>query len=208
MMRKHISLLVSALVMTMAVSAQAGEVSVLGGLDMTGITSNPVPEGMTLSNATKFTFGADYNHAFASNWSLEVGLFYQNKGAKSTSAGIESTVIAKSITTPVMVRYSVLPQYLSLGVGAFTSFGVGSVNIVETPGKTYDETYEKVGSAKFDYGVVGGLRASYPVFQGLDVIGDVRYYLGLKNLNTDPTDPNTTEKSKDIAVLVGVRYAL
>jgi len=47
MMRKHISLLVSALVMTMAVSAQAGEVSVLGGLDMTGLNYNTVPAGMT-----------------------------------------------------------------------------------------------------------------------------------------------------------------
>jgi len=208
MMRKHISLLVSALVMTMAVSAQAGEVSVLGGLDMTGYSYNPVPAGTTFSNATKFTFGADYNHAFASNYSLEFGLFYQNKGTRVSATGFESTTIAKSITTPVMVRYSVLPQYLSLGVGAFTSFGVGSVNTVETPGMTYIETYEKVGLAKFDYGVVGGIRASYSVFQGLDVIGDVRYYLGLKNLNTDPTTPNTTAKSKDIAVLVGVRYAL
>ena len=207
MMRKHISLLVSALVMTMAVSAQAGEVSVLGGLDMTGVTFSSVPAGTTLSNATKITFGADYNHAFATNWSLEVGLFYQNKGTKLTVAGVEGTTIAKSITTPVMVRYSVLPQYLSLGVGAFTSFGVGSVN-VEAGGNTTSSTYEQIGWAKFDYGVVGGLRASYPVSQGLDVIGDVRYYLGLKNLNTDPTTPDTTAKSKDIAVLVGVRYAL
>ena len=209
MMKKNLSLVLSALVMTFALQSQAGEVAVLGGLDMANMSTNQtLPAGVTKSSISKFTFGLDYNHTFAPSWSVEVGGFYQNKGLKLTQSNVDSVTVGHAFTVPVMVRYAVLPQYLSLGVGAFTSFAIGDLSTTRGTQAATTQTYDAAKMSKLDFGLVGGLRASYPVAAGIDVVGDVRYYLGMKNLNTDTNSATVSQKSTDLAILVGARFAL
>ena len=211
MMKKNILLVLSALVLAFAAQANAGEVSVLGGLDMAKTSVSPEPTGSTSGGISKFTFGADYNHGFAPDWSLEVGLFYQNKGGKLTTGTTVLEGVGHSITVPVMARYSVIPQYLSVGAGIYGSYGMGDITETTTVGTaastSESKSYDAAGFGKLDYGVVGGVRGSYPVAQGIEVIGDVRYYYGLKNVYSG-TSTTTTIKNSDLALLVGARFAM
>ena len=191
------------------VQADAGEFSVLGGLDLAKSTFSPELVGVVYSGVSKFTLGVDYDYSFTRKWGVEVGLFYQSRGGKQTLGTRVGELGYHSLTVPIMVRYTLIPHYLSVGAGIYGSYGLGRVTLTEMEGSTVVDTqsaaYDVARVSRSDFGLVWGVRGSYRVTQRIEVIGDIRYYYGLKNLRLSSSE---TLKSTDLAVLVGARLAL
>ena len=197
--------------------AFAHEVTILGGVNFSGLNTNESTLSQYLGSLKRFNFGLDYNIGFAPLVVFEVGAFYQVRGfSVSASSGVgagEASISAKSITVPVLVRFSVVPKFLSLGAGLYGSYALddlyvdGRLNIpgiVNLSGGT-SISHQSLGLTRFDYGLVTSMKGTIPVAPGIDLVGDLRYQLGLKDQNDSIT---ISSKLRDFIVLLGARFAI
>jgi hypothetical protein len=144
---------------------------------------------------------------------LEIDVMYLPKGVRYQGAGFGYTSFdykerITEISVPVLLKFNLPVQ----GVNPFL-LGGGEIGYVVQAKDDY--TYTSGGTTtsgstdlkdsvnKIDYGLVLGGGVGIPL-GGLNFVGELRYHLGLANLNKDSTTDKVT--SSMFLILVGLKF--
>ena len=124
----------------------------------------------------------------------EVGLLYYQR---EVGYGTLGTQTSNWLELPVLERIRFLG--FSIGAGLYMARGIGSLKS-QSGGGTTSYSYADANIRDFDFGWVGALSYTLPVF---GLFADLRYNGGLRNLSNIIND---TYKFSDVQLLVGVRF--
>ena len=116
---------------------------------------------------------------------LETGLFYNEKGGKTTYEGKKMTYDLNYLELPIVVKYAVDLDYgftLQPFVGGYLACGVGG-KIRNYGDRIAESSFSKKYFQRFDGGLRFGCGVSYDMFYA-----DLSYDLGLSNICHDEFD--------------------
>ncbi len=206
-----------------AAPAQAGfDLGALVGLNFGNNTVSNAPAGSVLSTSRSskaaFAFGVTGNYSLAPELSIELDVIHADtKSTYNAGSNIEATMTSKAWEIPIMARYWFVPM-ASIGVGPYFAFATGNINTSYSDGSA-DTTLEyndpNFPTSKTDIGAIASVNIVYPIGNNLNVVGDARYLLGLKNLSgmTDAQKAafgatDLSIKHRAFEILAGLSYAL
>jgi hypothetical protein len=179
------------------------DVSLVGTFQLTSLSSNYGPNndssgGFTNGGLTSAsTFGAGFlvSDKIMPTLSIEAGLLWQprsyNQTLTSSTGNLSFGDTYNYVQIPVVVRYHFL-NWLSAGLGLYYARIVGDIRFTETstvpnltfPSGTQTSSYGPYGISLSDYGVIGAVGVKIPLGDSpLSIDGDMRYELGLNNIN-------------------------
>ena len=189
--------------------AYAAGVSVLGGVSMTNTSTTNVSSRDPILRGT---LGLDLDFGFAPLLALETGVFYQVRGFSTPRAQLSGSAIASSyesaeyLTLPVLVRFSMVPGVLKVGLGPYFSYAIGDFysSSTSTAGNQTSRlrSFSDLNRNKFDLGVLASVRGSLSVAPLFDLLADLRFQYSFLNLTINP---NLIQKYYDFIFLAGVR---
>lgn len=182
---------------------------------------------------TGILFGLGANYAFTEAFSLQAELLFNSKGYKAEETSGGSTVKANFslnyLEIPILARYAFGNENFKtyVNAGPYVAFGlggkakaegsIGGISLTtETKIKFGKEPDNYTGSDLyvdngFDFGVQAGAGILYKVGPG-SLNLDLRYGLGLSNLNDESTGNNVKikadGKNNQFAVSVGYQFPL
>ncbi|MHB8055108.1 MAG: SH3 domain-containing protein [Candidatus Aminicenantales bacterium] len=149
---------------------------------------------------------------------LEIDLMYMPKGVQykgtETSGGVDYTFDIKMRITEIS---GVALLKFNLPVQGINPFLVGGGEIGYVVQAKYDYTYSgggesdsgstdiKKDTASIDYGLVLGGGVGFNL-GGMNLSAEVRYHLGLANLDKNPTTSSDTVKSSMFLLMAGIRF--
>lgn len=174
-------ILVLALCLIGAQSAQAG-FGLLAGVSFHDVSTDNTAPTPHVEGSSKLGFIGGF--AFSSNTpllNLEVDALYDNRTQNILGSGVSSP----AIHVPVLIRFSLIPSVLDLGVGPYGSFNVGSNDL------GYDSP---------DFGAAGSVRVTIPT-PGVHLVVDGRYNWGFSNLSQIP---GLTLHTREFQVMAGI----
>ena len=186
----------------------AAGVSFLGGVSMTNTHTANLP---TKDPIYRGTFGADLDFGMVPLLGLETGLYYQIRGFATPQAQLSVTVrstyeSAQYLTVPVLLRLTVVPGFLKVGLGPYFSYAMSDFLTSTTSSSgaqtKSDQTFSLANRNKFDFGALASVRGFMPVAPLVDVVADVRFQYSLFNLTTNP---NLVQKYYDLSFMLGAR---
>jgi hypothetical protein len=149
---------------------------------------------------------------------LMTGIDYQRKGCKFTNTAWDSkgVVIAdSSYLVKTNLDYVNIPLYLRFNIGSSSKFYItaggyyGYLVHANFTGLRLGEMVKRVpirdGLYLHDFGVIAGGGIETPIRQGLGVVLDLKYQLGLKDINKVNTivGNSTPLKNKGLSMSVG-----
>jgi hypothetical protein len=184
-------------------AARAFDLGFVGGLNSAYQGVAERNWGANSSAKATFAFGTLLNFSLLPLFSLETGVIYSTHKT-GTSLGFDET---KNLVIPIVGRLWLLP-ILSIGAGPYYSLGLGNYRTVSTP-ETAATTqanpeYSAVGYSKGDYGFLLSANLSFPIAPGLNVLGDIRHYVGLKDRNV--RDIGAAEHVHFTQMLAGIQF--
>ncbi len=197
------------LILLFATPAFAIDFGVLAGLNkgkrsLSGTYANGLSANDDSSAKSALTYGLTANTGLIPFISLEADVLF-NKNEQSDEALALSTSY-RNIQIPVLARFWFLPL-ASVGFGGYYSMASG--DITTTLGSvSSDISYEAAHVKKTDYGAVVSFNLTFPILPSISVLGDIRYNLGLANLNDDPSNPDVSVKYHSLQLLAGLTYSL
>ena len=187
-------------------SAFAIDATVLGGLNMASPSIDPSLTGSTTSAKSEFMYGATVGLPFFPGLGLELGAFMAPRTSTTKDVlGNGNQTSAKFIEIPLMLRLNALP-FISVGAGMYYGIGTGNVSTKSVSGSTVSSTpteknFSDSGLVSSDLGIATSVRAEFSILPLMSIVGDVRYNIGLKDLDQSPL---TTTKNRELQLLLGV----
>jgi hypothetical protein len=182
------------------------DIGVLGGLNANSSSSSP--SSLTEGSKGKFapTFGVTSTYALTPELGLGVDLLMAKR--KQGADGTEATQSYTALQLPVTLRYTGI-QYFQIGAGPYYSMAMGDITSDNGSGGTATTTFEDANMKKSDFGLAAVARGWYPIAPQWNLVGDLRYLMGLSNqIKEVPTGVDASVKSKDFQILVGATYAM
>jgi tetratricopeptide (TPR) repeat protein len=143
--------------------------------------------GASYDLKTGLNTGFEAVYGFGELLSAQAGLFYTQKGGKIKGA-IDSFVFLDYIEIPASVKISFTPiSELMTGVYFGGSVAVKTAAKNKTAGI---ETEQSSVYELFDYALLGGIEATYPVFGIFWISADLRFSQGMSDIRKDPLIKN------------------
>lgn len=176
---------------------------VKGGINLANITVDPEQPGVSLDVATKFGVGGVLLYPLSDVLDLQVEALFLLKGTKVKFAFggevFEGDLDYTYISVPVMGRYNIGSGDISPYAIAGLEFGF----LLSAKSKFGDdpEEDEKETTKSIDLGFNIGVGASMN-----NMFGEIRYSLGLADINDEPDDPDTSLKTTGIQLFVGMMF--
>lgn len=190
-------------------NASAFEFGALGGVNIAMGDINLNNTSLKSSSVSNFTFGLSSHFDIAPLFGIDVDALYQPRGYAATATLGSYTVLGSAVvdylTVPLMLRVEIIPGFLRVGAGGYASFAMSDVNITES-GLSTKATRASRNWVNSDFGLTASLRGTLPVVPGfLDLVADVRYQLGLSDIETSGV---TDAKLRDLSILGGLTLKL
>lgn len=181
------------------------------GIDFSTISFDPeapLAPTVTKSGLTTFVIGAVAELQFAGMFAAEIEPRYILKGIKYESGAAKQTVSTSQLELPLHFKVKFLKG--SVRPFAFVGPNLGIVLTAKSKleGTGNDgETDLKNTTSSTDFGLDFGGGAEFKVASNIAITGDVRYTLGLSNLDTTPGITSTT-KTRGFQILFGALFLL
>ncbi len=170
-------------------SAQAAEVTVLGGLNYAAPSQKISNVGQNWTGDEAAAYGALIGDSlFNTPLELETGILFLNEKYEQPGAtNTTTTRTAGQTQLPILLRWN-FDQWFSLGVGGYFAWARGA----------RDSTL-----SSSDQGLLGSLRAKFYISTELHFLLDARYQHGLSNQALIAGDSFNT---RSIEILAGFGY--
>ena len=198
--KKLVTLFVTAVFVS---QANAVDVAVVG----TGNMESPKIEASGANQATSskvgLGFGALIGFDMGKILTLETGALLINRKYSDT-AGVLTTSFGR-VQIPLLIKFTSLP-IVSFGAGPYLELAMGDIgreNTVTTA-KT-STTYDATGFDSMDIGIAASACADIPLAPLMSLVLELRYNMGLMDLDRSPTD---SFKFGGLQGLAGVRFSL
>lgn len=201
-MKFRLALVAFFLVSQLAPSAQAFELGVEGGFNLSSYSQTPAPT-LSLSGNLAPTFGAFFGVGLNPLIDVEIAALMATRKFGGTFPIIgEYSITGKGLVIPVLARFNLLPIF-SFGVGPYYSMVMGDLDIKSgTTAST--KTYAANSASKTEFGLELNARIQVPIVPMFKLLADVRYNFGLTN---GSTATGTTTKYKDLMLLAGASFS-
>ena len=180
------------------------------GVNIANLSFDPdFQEGIDKSSRLGFKFGALAELGFAPMFAVQIEPMYVMKGAKLEAQGAKRNINLSFIEIPILFKVKFVAGSVTPYVFAGPDIGLllSSNYEDEFNGQT-EETDIKDITSSIDFAIDLGAGVGFAVGPGAVIMFDVRYALGLSNLNDDPNDTQTTIKSSGIQIVVGAAFTL
>ena len=210
---KKVLLVALVVLLVGAVSTSVAQVKVsLGpklGLNLANVSFDPDPfgaSGISKSSRTGFVGGAAIEMMFSgAPLALEADLFYMMGGCELSSRGSTGTWQVDAIQIPVLFKGKFpTPGIISPYVYAGPALAIVTTAKVKSGG---DEEDIKDHISSTDFELVFGAGAEFKVESKIGVTFDVRYELGLTDMDKEtPGEPAI--KSRGLMFMVGAMFYL
>jgi opacity protein-like surface antigen len=172
---KKISLILTlCLLGIFTLNAQMLQFGVKGGVNFANYTNGEI-EGVDFNQVTSYHFGLVTEIKLLGNLSLQPELLYSTQGSELEGFGEQIKNELGYISLPVMAKFYLTSNRLSIEAGPQFSFLVSERNELDS-----------TDSNTFDFGIGGGL--SYKITDGLFISG--RYIAGLTEVKKDAAAKN------------------
>ena len=182
----------------------AMQFGVKAGLNLANISFDPEIEGLSFDAATKFGVGGIILYPLSEVLDLQVEAMYLLKGSKSKIEGFDDDFEFNLayLSVPVMGRYNLGSGDTSPYIAVGPEFGF----LLSAKSKFGDEEEDLKDTTKsIDLGLNIGAGVSMDMGT-MPVFAEVRYSLGLSDINDDPDDPDTSIKTTGIQLFVGMMF--
>jgi len=176
------------------------------GLNLANFSVDPEEEGVSWNAVTKFGLGGIMLYPLSEVLDLQVEAMYLRKGSKTDIDFIGDVIKFEFnyayLSVPVMGRYSLGSGDTSPYIVVGPEFGF----LLSAKGKLGDEEEDAKDVTKStELGL--NIGAGFSMNMGaIPMFGEVRYSLGLSNINDDPNDVDTTVKHRGIQAFVGMMF--
>jgi opacity protein-like surface antigen len=202
---------------TVALSQSSMSVGVTGGLDIANLSVSNLPNGVTLSSKSGFVGGGVFEVGLSDVWFLQPELLYDMAGASETANSFIASETWKLsyVEVPILVKAKfmtteMVKPYLFAGpdIGFTTTSEVDiTPENIQGQGRTLtNDVKDSTESVNFAIDFGGGVE--YALNSSTTLFGDIRYSLGLTDIDKTPSDAGTTTKTTGIKILVGVRFGI
>lgn len=187
-------------------NAQDGamQFGVKGGLNLSNLSLDPDPSGLSLDLATNFGVGGIMLYPLSDVLDLQVEVLYLLKGSKLKfdllGETFEGDINYAYLSVPVMGRYK-----LGSGDADMTPYVVAGPEF----GFLLSADSEFAGISEDTKDVTKSIDLGFNVGVGMtmnNMFGEVRYSLGLIDINDDADDPDTSIKTNGIQAFVGMMF--
>jgi hypothetical protein len=177
------------------------QLSVVGAANFSTPSLNAGGVTIPHTGRTVFGVGALASFPIFPLFRLETGVLYLPHGY---SQGAVDTTL-KTFHVPVLVRLEPIPL-ISLGAGGYVGFATGQVSTYDNiASRGQDYTYEQLNWGKTDFGFLISASLNLPVAPMTALFLDVRYLVGLKNIDNTIGDDL---KMNGFVGLAGLKFAL
>lgn len=145
---------------------------------------------------------------------LEIDLMYLPKGIRyqgsDSGTDFDVKVMLTEISVPVLLKFNLPVQGLNpylLGGGEIAYLAQAKYKYTVTDGVDTESGEEDIKEdiAKIDYGLVFGGGVGIPL-GGMNVVLELRYHLGMANLDKEPAEGDPTVKSNMLLFLAGFKF--
>ena len=188
-MKKLLTILLFVLFVTTAVSAKEGTLS-YGPKFALNFASEGGDNSSYISSSTKFGIGGFVIYGLADPFALQGELLYNRKGCTSTGYNPNVTFTGSYLDVVALAKYLIpLEGDIKPAIFAGPSLGILLSANYEQGGTTTDYTSNVSGA---DFALVFGAGAAHKMGNG-SIIFDLRYYLGLSNVNKNSPPSNTNQ---------------
>jgi len=172
----------------------------------TSISPTPVyPAGATQGGRTTFMIGAQAELGFAKMFYVQLEPGYIGKGYSVSGSGGSVTVSVSELQFPVLFKVKfmkgIIRPYAFLGPNI--GFVMSATETFAITGQTIPDQDLKSNTSSTDFSLDFGGGAEYNVTPKIGITGDIRYSLGLANLNNNPLSPGVTIKGSGFQILFG-----
>lgn len=205
------SFLLLVLLMNVANAQVRFGLGVRTGLNFGTVSFDPeptLPQGVTKSGLMTFTFGAAAELEFAKMFAAVAEPRYIQKGVKFESGSAKQTISTTEIELPIHFKVKFLPG--SVRPFAFAGPNVGFVltskSKLEGTGND-GETDLKSTTSSTNFGLDFGGGVELKAGPNVTLTGDVRYSLGLSNLNSAQGATGST-KTRGFQILFGALFGI
>lgn len=201
-MKKHllVSLAIIGLTLPGMKSAEALELTVLGGLNLHSPSVDPETAGTENKSGTGAMFGALIGWGLFPGFGMESGALFAKRKMTIEGTGTNLDVSYGTMEVPLMVRFTALP-ILSVGGGVVYSRNNRKTKQEGTyANNTVNTEEDDIGLKKNEFGLRANARLGIPLVPLASLVVDVNYVLGLTDINLDP---NTSTKTREIQILAG-----
>ncbi len=203
--------LIVCVLLSLVISSQAQfHAGVKGGFNISDLYWDPNP-GIEFNNRAGFAAGAFFEYKFYKNFSFSLEPLYIEKGAQA-----KSTVLVM-VDYKLKLNYLEVPLHLKFAVptkqatpyifaGPVFSYNLYAKLKISTDYYSASEDYQDF-IKKTDVGANAGVGISFPL-RNLSWLMEGRYTFGLTDINNDPQLTDTSIKSGDLQILLGLSFPL
>ena len=180
------------------------------GVNIANLSFDPdFPSGIDKSSRVGFKFGVLAELGFSPMFAIQVEPMYVMKGSELSEGNAKAKFKASFLEIPVVLK-------VKFNAGDITPYIFAGPNIGLLLSAKFEDEFNsqtvetdiKDETSSIDFAIDFGAGVGIAAGSGSVIIFDVRYALGLSNLNDNPDDPNTTIKSTGIQILVGAAFAI
>ncbi len=176
-----------------------------GGVNLANFRGEDVGE---YDNRTAFNFGLVLNRSIAESSGISFELDYSSQGAKLDLAGTERTIKLDYLRTTLLYNYyfgsSEMDIRPELFAGPYAGF------LLNAQSKVGDGDYVDVDNVfnAIDFGVAFGAGLHLRLKEGIWLVPDVRYNLGLANIAENNTFGSNSVRNGVLSVNIGLTFPL
>jgi len=162
------------------------------------------PEDFSTSTKTGFQIGAVLSKQMSEEFTIVVEPMYASRGATGTDDEDGLEIVMTVIELPILFRYS-------FGTGDIRPYAVAGpeLGFISSPKvkSTDGENEEDVDDIlkNMDFGLTFGAGATKPIGKNT-LFGELRYTVGMANLNDDSDFEDGSIKSSGIQLLFGIVF--
>ena len=208
-MKKMSVFLVVLLALCIVLPAKAQtNLGVLAGLNLANVSVDPEPEGMDLTNRTAFGFGGVLEVGLNESVALRFEPMYLQKGVETAIGEVDIEFNLAYLEVPVMLKYAfgtgdTKPYIMA---GPTIGFNLSAKQKISAGSESDEEDIkDDISSTDFGLGFGGGVNFHTG---NNSIFVEVRYNIGLTNVNDNSDDPDTEIKTKGIQIFTGIIFPL
>jgi hypothetical protein len=177
------------------------------GMTMSNVTiSEALPEGFSKSSATGIRAGIGYEIG-GPNFCIEIGAVYMPGGFKISGtyedAPVNLSVAGKGIGASILAKFKFMPGSSPYVFGGADVGYLLSQKTTVTAGGDTESSTEMEGLNRLAYGLDFGAGYEFDL-NGLCLLAEARYYLGLSNMIKDPEE-GAYIKPNGITIGLGIK---
>lgn len=177
----HLMILGLGFILTFA-SAEAANLSVVGGLSRYNPSTNPdPPPGSVLSARSAFSLGALVDFPIAEQYRFETGVIHDVRATVLEDAVSTTESSSSGWLIPLTFRF-MRADFLGFGFGPYLAFFNG-----------------------LDMGLRVNLRIALPVWREFKALFDASYLIGFTDLNKSPT---AEDKNQELLLFAGIQFPI